>query len=558
MNDGWRDVLRSIKQSMTGRKQESLPSKSRNKQSPPLPSNAKRPTTAVRAAAPTTTLPRSPKIEVSSPGVEKAPILPTPEPTATRTRNGGTPINIGLDFGTSSTKICVRKALGLAGNPPSYPIALGKDARGNAAYLCPSTVSIKSGKLYFGFEAESMRSQADATLTHLKVCTACTGTACRQAKSRGCAPLNKKPIFRICGQQIRPRDLVIAYLAWILDETRKKVPQSLYESPDFRITCNLGIPIDWIDADFELNSTYEYIAGIAWKLKGHIRQGISVDTVKSYIAQIEKIKGADAQASSIQICPETTAAVISYANSPKPNLGLYGLVDIGAWTTDISFFKISHNAVTAGVKNLAFYSATTTRVAAGRIDDRLAEFLSEIWGPEEPLPLIDGNDDLAEHLRQRRESDEWNGGSIKWLREERHIPPEAVTTSRLVTAGDLRREFTKALRKAYNMEPYPQEPKWRNFPVILLGGGAHEERFAHFIRNGVPITGEIRQVAYPSIPFEGADSSTIEQISPRLAVAYGLSFPKPLWPSFRPPREVAAPPDAPERVVTSPGDNEPG
>ena len=50
-------------------------------------------------------------------------------------------------------------------------------------------------------------------------------------------------------------------------------------------------------------------------------------------------------AHNIAICPETLAGIMSYVNSREAREGMYALVDVGAWTTDISFVRVSDVAM---------------------------------------------------------------------------------------------------------------------------------------------------------------------------------------------------------------------
>ena len=57
---------------------------------------------------------------------------------------------------------------------------------------------------------------------------------------------------------------------------------------------------------------------------------------------------------------------------------MYVLVDIGAWTTDISFFRLTDvSTFSEGIRTAAFYKAETHRVAAGRIDQKASELLAQ-------------------------------------------------------------------------------------------------------------------------------------------------------------------------------------
>ena len=72
-----------------------------------------------------------------------------------------------------------------------------------------------------------------------------------------------------------------------------------------------------------------------------VHQGMPIPTIKDWVLQADRKPPPPVNRSPVQLCPETTAATISHANSPRPQTGLYGLVDVGAWTTDIQFFRLT-------------------------------------------------------------------------------------------------------------------------------------------------------------------------------------------------------------------------
>jgi hypothetical protein len=456
--------------------------------------------------------------------------------------------------------------LGLAEDVPVYPIAFRDDVNDGSQYLLPSAVALLDGKLYFAWEAEARTKGNGAVLGHLKVCLACDGTRCRKADAKGCQGVsasprdssNREASFHFGDQEVSARDLVIAYLAWIIGETRRRLPSGLASQSDARFTCNLGVPIDWLEASSPLTAVYERIAYSAWLLSLGMRQGIPVGTIRDWILQADHKLLPPANKSPLQLCPETTAATISYANSPRPQTGLYGLVDVGAWTTDISFFRLTDVSLFEGRRTLAFYSARTCRVAADQIDERLCGFLSEIWGVHAVMPSLDGTQDLASLIRLERERDTLEDAKVPWKGEEREIPSAAVRVARMLTSSAVRRHFIGTLSEGYVKETPPQEPKWCDFPILLMGGGSQEGCFEETLSKGIPLTRNVKCVA--QMPSALRDLAGIKDplISQRLAVSHGLSFPTALWPRFLRPSEVPMPDLPKTRPLETTGDNAPG
>ena len=76
-------------------------------------------------------------------------------------------VNIGIDFGTSSTKVFMRDITARHVYACAFPDALGSFG----PFCWPSTIRIDSGRLYFGTPAESMNS--GRAIRSFKICLAC-------------------------------------------------------------------------------------------------------------------------------------------------------------------------------------------------------------------------------------------------------------------------------------------------------------------------------------------------------------------------------------------------
>lgn len=234
-------------------------------------------------------------------------------------------------------------------------------------------------------------------------------------------------------------------------------------------------------------------------------------------------------------------------------------MDVGAWTTDISFFRLTDVSLTTkGVRTLAFYSAKTYRIAADQIDEHLCDFLAEIWGVDQLLSSTDGNEDLASLIRVERERGTLESGNIHWKGEDRMVPSATIEVARLLTSSDVRRHFIQTQREAYLKEIPPQEPKWRAFPILVMGGGSEEKCLEDILRKNVPLRGPVKRLPLTPLAFGEAAGSKVSSISHRLAVSHGLSFPRALWPEFLSPSAV--PPPGPEKTkrIEGRGDDPPG
>lgn len=500
----------------------------------PLVSSGTRP--AVRAstvAAPkasATAAPSAPAPAAKPAQLIEGPRLATavelPPERWTSAPSGARRINIGLDFGTSSTKVCVRPALGLGAGTQTYPIEF--DSTAPNPFLCPSTIAWVGGRLYFGAVAESKARQGQVW-RRIKVCVACEAERRLASNTCECSLRHHGQAgaaFTLPDLKTGPIDLTVLYLAWVLGEVHSRLPRALTAGAEAIVTCNLGVPVDQIEDRSPLRMTYERIAREAWRLRGSVEQGISASQALGWLTSLRS-EPPDEDCP-VELCPESSAAVVSQlsAASPMPQ-GMYALVDIGAWTTDISIFRLTDVAMsTEGVRTTAFYEAETHRIAAGRIDQLAASLVQSNATALKAVARIPAqSDDIQEVCRRLREANEASSSSDG---TDSHPLVSALDFMRLVVAGEVKSSFEAGAEKAKLKESQLSLPDWKRLTVLLLGGGSEEACFEAALKKSTsaPV---LRKLARDE-RLEMADSPAGAARSRRLQVAAGLAIPAALWP----------------------------
>lgn len=178
--------------------------------------------------------------------------------------------------------------------------------------------------------------------------------------------------------------------------------------------------------------------------------------------------------------------------------------------------------------------------------------------PGSDMSSLDGAQDLASLIRLERERGTLEDANVPWRGADRSIPSAAVEVARMLTSSAVRRHFIGTLKEAYAKEILPQEPKWRDFPILLMGGGSEEGCFEETFSEDVPLTRNVKRLARMPSAFSELAGIQDPSICHRLAVSHGLSFPSALWPRFLPPSEVPMPDPPRTRTVERTGDNTPG
>ena len=205
---------------------------------------------------------------------------------------------------------------------------------------------------------------------------------------------------------------------------------------------------------------------------------------------------------------EAEAGCLWIFESPEVGDGLFGCVDIGAGTTDASFFRLQskrdgHRLVKHG---LAFYS-------------------SESSPP--------GVDEVDRIILQHRENDglqlsDVRGCEAKWLAS---LGPQANKEANDIGVRAFKETYQKAWRDAYVKEK--RQPSWVDYTLFVLGGGSRLAAFRSAMAKSVwegQLEGRaIAKVGFPEDLCEWSASgppqaNPFEEDATFLLVAYGLSY----------------------------------
>ena len=383
--------------------------------------------------------PRQPAV-VSAPSHE-AESPSSPGPT--------TPVVVGLDFGTSGTKVVVRLPYK---NRPAWAVDFGTDRPGFSRFSFPSTVSLRDSRFLFGMEAEE--------------CT--KGTVVRSLKrtlltfqgSIAGAGVEEPPRPQDLGAH--PHFLVAAYLGAVLRRVRELVTKEYGADVDF--LYNLDIPVAQLD-DGAVQRGFQTVLDAAVDFAE--AEGIRETHYHGLWRRWQKVLArestglADREHKRWELFPESLMIVKgAYAalESILKNSRRYtAIVDIGAGTTDMAWFKWG---VFEDDDRAYFFSAKTSVVGCDDVDKALLDILR--------IPNTERSG-LASMVREAK------------ARLADGLAVSLTEDGQLLESGDLRRAvvqvagrcfegFGKSFGEAYKKERNTNE--WRDIRVILVGGGS--------------------------------------------------------------------------------------
>lgn len=320
---------------------------------------------------------------------------------------------VGLDFGTSATKVIVRTPYLPGESAVSLPVKPSLRAE-RSSHLWESAVWYDGRSGAFS----ERRSKSASKLTGIK------------------AVFMHDPESTLTGE-VRALDACVAYLAIVLRTTIAwfsdlRTNQGL----DLEWSVNLGLPAATYDTP--ILEPYRRALAAAWGLAGR-DANLSLENVREAIENV-----ATQPTTHLQVIPEVAAAVAGFARSENRRDGLYVLADVGAATLDACCFRLSQPAAGLNRYSMLVADVQPLGVAAceslreqGKTDGEIGLAIEKVmWGViwntklhrdpnaaewKENLPLFlcggGANNDL--HRRSMEKLSPWlaknAGGSIQVL-----------------------------------------------------------------------------------------------------------------------------------------------
>ena len=413
-------------------------------------------------------------------------------------------IQVGLDFGTSSTKIVFSqigkryaKALFLGHKLPTFP-----------EYCLPSIAAINGhGKLLLGIDAARylIKKQWDSGFQRIKVIVA--GKYDDTFKDR--VTENNFYSYRDknkLNESFTPERLTAVFLAYAMHTARsiiQEMPE--YKNINLNMSFNICMPIDHYQNN-PLRDVFINIFSWAEAIEHKwCSDGSSFDVLKASY-ETEKMEKLVPDGQKVHAVPESVAGIASYLVSLRKREGLHAIIDLGAGTSDISICNIHINS---DETKPYWYSAKNIPRGTINIERIIADYLSEC-----SQCTCQTVSDFIYHLREK---DLANLSS-----SDRNLKGLIYNELRSITESD---DYIKTWGSAYRK--LKKQTKWMEVEVFLSGGGALLP-YVHEVFS-VPWWNQLRTTYHTSILPTPDNYDPGEGNAPfdRMAVAYGLSIPIP-------------------------------
>ena len=293
-------------------------------------------------------------------------------------------IIVGLDFGTSNTKMVYRRS----STDKVTPIIFKHKLQNFENYFLPSIVAFENNsKLLLGLDAAKyinnnpnkkgiynfkmlFVSEIDLSLNDNENIKLMKDGFNDQFDNKTLSSFNDKKF----------RYIVISYLAYAMREARLKIAKEL-PNRILDISFNICIPVDYADKNIVLNEFQKLLASAEFIERIYYEKHNNFEFIDLVYRNINY----DAIHTRVFDIPETVAEVASYTTSASIKKGLHALIDFGAGTTDISIFNIKNPRDKN--QKFAFYSSHIINYGFRKVDDlrllnenvKIKDYLFSLW-----------------------------------------------------------------------------------------------------------------------------------------------------------------------------------
>ena len=272
---------------------------------------------------------------------------------------------LGVDYGTSMSKLVITD-YDFRDGTRSFPVRPQNGGGQHGDYRIPSTLTLESGAIRFGVEAESHADTAEGVYRSMKMLCAYPTRFYGDT-----APLPTG---------LDARDLATLFVGHLIqlgEQAATRYANGLGAEPSFGIT--LGVPMAQLD-DEGLHGMFVAIAREAFKLRDKVDllRSVAIDSAIDALSVVRKeLEVNDPSEPRDWVRSEAEAALFWAHGSPEIPEGRYACVDVGAGTTSASWFHISAKRYGDDfVKDrLSFYGAACAPPGCDAVDAVLADDL---------------------------------------------------------------------------------------------------------------------------------------------------------------------------------------
>lgn len=419
---------------------------------------------------------------------------------------------VGIDFGTSFTKLAYR-VLGSTGK------VLPLDLRSNQQmpYAIPSLVAFDDGRILFGNEADRFLKGRPLYegARYLKILFA------GEIDKAFLDEEMRKHFDRYCANQqidqamLKPGYLVAAFLAHTLREVKIHLGRTFGNEP--LINFNVCIPIDTYEKK-DVKAGFQRAINVAEVIEKRWSGQRAIELLENAASIWERTTDSETMGSRIHLVPEAVAQMACYVSSLAAEKKIHGVIDFGAGTTDFSIFNLCELEEKGTCAY--WYNAVTFPGGMTKIEDRIATWSRQQGREMDYYQLQSAMENISSRESEIQEIVRYE---LQKIWEESRYP---------------------AWGKAYSLRRKESDWHSQNVKIFVCGGGSRIPYVKRIFRQCwyTPDWGPY-EVSALTAPFDfGGNPKDF----PRLAVAYGLTIPRPAL------AEYVLPKDCPDQTPPMP------
>ena len=291
--------------------------------------------------------------------IEKLPTIkppPTPVPLV---------LNLGIDFGTSFTKVCFRDV----STDRSEIITFTDDVTHLEEALLPTKIGVLSdGTLIAGLTAAEWKpyeNQVQTTVEFIKMRLA----NCDLPQGAESWQLKKIPGL---SEDETIENLCAYYLSRVMTRAKVWIRQNKPEliiNQKIEWSANVGVPVEYCDSP--AIKRFQKVLSLAWLLSNEPQtEQMTIENLRDRMKPLRATL--EETAIDCHAVPEIAAEVWSLLNSREVDEGFYVLFDVGDGTLDGSSFRYWNDE---GEKKIDFYFGKVNPLGVTAFSQRLAEEL---------------------------------------------------------------------------------------------------------------------------------------------------------------------------------------
>lgn len=467
-------------------------------------------------------------------------------------------LNLGIDFGTRYTKICVRDT----DRDESWVVIPGKAKNLLDRALILSQVGIQhDGTLLAGLtEAEwnTQRASCAVIIDFIKMRLA------HLDPGREAANWYSPKLSSFQGVNLSAPNALENICAFFLYRVIERSKEWIYQNDSDRLknvevdwSATIGVPVEYCDSP--ALARFQRVLCLAWHLCELNINPITLLELNNYLNDISQ--SLDTENIPCFGVPEIAAAVYSYTFSRQAKQGVYIFFDIGGGTTEGAAFEFYRNS--DDQLQIDFFSGIVEPIGINALAKRITQYSPDLELKVAKAIVNRGDkilDEIAKLSRQyvatlKKGDHIANKHRVSTRAIKEKLKPESINLYLLqvliLAQALIHRQVATVIRTCCQKLPHGQAP---TISVFLGGGGKISEYYQDTIyatydtfqlsSTGMP---RYRMLDIP-LPSDFSMKGIEEKYFHRFSIAYGLSIPDYQAPTFRLPQQF---PETPPRPVGS-------